>query len=47
MTEPAAEIAQATELAPGMGITLKPAFCTSSTKRAPGSETPGVPASEI
>ncbi len=34
-----------TLLAPGMGMTRKPASCTRAASRAPGSLMPGVPAS--
>jgi hypothetical protein len=42
---PAALIAAVALLAPGTGTTRKPASSTARTTRAPGSDTPGVPAS--
>ena len=42
---PATEIAAATALAPGIGSIRKPAERMAATNAAPGSDTPGVPAS--
>ena len=47
MTEPLTEIAQDTALGPGTGTIFMLAFCACSTSRAPGSDIPGVPASEM
>ena len=44
-TSPAAPISVVTLLAPGSGSTRWPASRTAATRRAPGSLTPGVPAS--
>lgn len=46
MIDPAIDKAALSALAPGIGITRNPAAPTCITRRAPGSEIPGVPASD-